>query len=97
MLTVKSFTFNPFQENTYLVYNEQQQCCIIDPGCYFQNEREELKTAIEKTGLQPVMLLNTHCHLDHVFGNQFVHDNWQLDLQIHPLEQKLLELAPETG
>lgn len=97
MLSVKSFTFSPVQENTYILYNELKQCCIIDPGCYFPAERDELKTGIEKTGLTPVLLLNTHCHLDHVFGNKFVHDTWGLSLHLHPKEKALLDFAPESG
>jgi glyoxylase-like metal-dependent hydrolase (beta-lactamase superfamily II) len=97
MLSVKSFTFSPVQENTYVLYNEQGQCCIIDPGCYFPKEREELKTGIEKTGLAPVLLLNTHCHLDHVFGNKFVHDTWGLTLHLHENEKPLLDVAPQYG
>ena len=97
MLAVKSFTFSPVQENTYVLYNEQKQCCIIDPGCYFPEERDELKTGIEKTGLTPVLLLNTHCHLDHVFGNKFVHDTWGLPLHLHKKEKPLLDFAPQSG
>jgi hydroxyacylglutathione hydrolase len=97
MLTVKSFTFNPVQENTYILYNEKGECCIIDPGCYFPAERDELKTGIEKTGLTPIMLLNTHCHLDHVFGNRFVHETWGLPLHLHPQEKALLDFAPQSG
>ena len=97
MLIVKTFTFNPVQENTYVVYNEKAQCCIIDPGCYFPEERDELKDFIEKTGLKPVLLLNTHCHLDHVFGNEFVFKTWGLDLHIHPKEQPVLDYAPTAG
>jgi hydroxyacylglutathione hydrolase len=97
MLTVKSFTFNPVQENTYILYNEKGECCIIDPGCYFPSERDELKTGIEKTGLTPIMLLNTHCHLDHVFGNRFVHETWGLPLHLHPQEKALLDFAPQSG
>jgi glyoxylase-like metal-dependent hydrolase (beta-lactamase superfamily II) len=97
MLKVISFTFNPVAENTYVLYNDEKDCCIIDPGCYFTPEREELKTGIEKTGLKPVLLLNTHCHLDHVFGNKFVHETWGLELHIHSLEKKLLEYAPISG
>ncbi|HVT84061.1 MAG TPA: MBL fold metallo-hydrolase [Chitinophagaceae bacterium] len=97
MLNVRIFTFNPVQENTYILYNENNQCCIIDPGCYFPEERDGLKTAIEKTGLTPVMLLNTHCHLDHVFGNKFIHDTWGLTLHIHELEKQVLEQAPVYG
>lgn len=97
MLVVKSFTFSPVQENTYVLYNEQKQCCIIDPGCYFEAERDELKTGIEKAGLTPVLLLNTHCHLDHVFGNKFVHDTWGLDLHLHEKEKPVLDFAPLSG
>jgi len=97
MLIVKSFTFSPVQENTYVLYNEQKQCCIIDPGCYFPAEKDELKTGIEKAGLTPVLLLNTHCHLDHVFGNKFVHDTWGLDLHIHEKEKPVLDFAPLSG
>lgn len=97
MLSVISFTFSPVQENTYILYNEQKQCCIIDPGCYFPAERNELKTGIEKRGLTPVLLLNTHCHLDHVFGNKFVHDTWGLHLHIHPKEKPVLDFAPQSG
>ena len=97
MLAVKTFTFSPVQENTYILYNEQKQCCIIDPGCYFPKERDELKTGIEETGLTPVLLLNTHCHLDHVFGNKFVHDTWGLPLHLHEKEKPVLDFAPQSG
>ena len=97
MLTVKAFTFNPVEENTYILYNEEKQCCIIDPGCYFPEERATLKKFIEDDALQPVLLLNTHCHLDHVFGNKFVHDTWGLVLHLHEKEKQMLDLAPASG
>ena len=97
MLTVKAFIFNPVQENTYVLYNEEKLCCIIDPGCYFEKEKLELKTFIKNAGLQPVLLLNTHCHLDHVFGNKFVHDSWGLKLHIHEKEKQVLDFAPASG
>jgi len=97
MLTVKSFTFNPVQENTYVVYNQSGECCIIDPGCYFGNERNELKEFIQDADLSPKYLLNTHCHLDHVFGNKFVHDTWGLTLHLHEKEKPVLEYAPTFG
>ncbi|MES1220780.1 MAG: MBL fold metallo-hydrolase [Bacteroidota bacterium] len=97
MLTVRSFTFNPVEENTYVLYNENKRCCIIDPGCYFPEEREELKTGIQKTGLEPILLLNTHCHLDHVFGNKFVYDTWGLPLHLHEKEKPVLDFAPTSA
>lgn len=97
MLNVKTFTFNPVEENTFVLYNEEGHCCIIDPGCYFQQEKDELKSFIEETGLQPILLLNTHCHLDHVFGNKWVAETWGLLLHIHAKEKTMLELAPQSG
>lgn len=97
MLTVKAFTFNPVQENTYVLYNDEKQCCIIDPGCYFAEEREELRNFIAGSGLEPVLLVNTHCHLDHVFGNSFVNQAWRLPLHIHQNEKAVLDYAPAAG
>jgi glyoxylase-like metal-dependent hydrolase (beta-lactamase superfamily II) len=67
MFQLQTFEFSPIQENTYLLYNELNDCIIIDPGCYFEEEREMLATFIESKKLKPILLLNTHCHLDHVF------------------------------
>lgn len=97
MLTIQKFTFSPIQENTYVVYNDQGDCCIIDPGCYFGNERQELKEFIEENQLTPKYLLNTHCHLDHVFGNKFVHDTWGLTLHLHEKDKVVLDHAPTSG
>jgi hydroxyacylglutathione hydrolase len=97
MLTVKSFEFNPVQENTYVLSDEKDACCIIDPGCYFGNERIALREYIEQQGLSPKILLNTHCHLDHVFGNKFVYDTWNLPLHLHEKEKTVLESAPAWG
>ena len=97
MLSVRAFIFNPVQENTYVLYNDEKQCCIIDPGCYFPQERDELKDFIETAGLQPVLLVNTHCHLDHVFGNKFVHDTWGLTLHFHEKEKPVFDQATAAG
>ena len=97
MLKVKSFVFSPIQENTYLLYNEFSECLIIDPGCYFPEEQDELKAFITQSNLKPWMLLNTHCHLDHVFGNKFVAETYKLTLQLHEKEKLLLDYAPTSG
>jgi hydroxyacylglutathione hydrolase len=97
MLRCKVFTFSPVQENTYVLYNEQNKAIIIDPGCYFSAEQETLKKFIDDTGLHPERLLNTHCHLDHVFGNRWVHETWGLELWIHAGEEKMLAFAPQSG
>lgn len=97
MFYIKVFTFNPVQENSYILYNENKECIIIDPGCYDESERNELQTFIKDNGLQPKLLLNTHCHLDHVFGNKFVAEEYKLTLHTHSLEKEVLEMAPTSG
>ena len=97
MLTIKQFTFNPVQENTYVIYHEKGECCIVDPGCYFSNERNELKNFIAQHQLRPKYLLNTHCHLDHVFGNKFVSEEYGLVLHFHANEKLVFDNAPASG
>ena len=97
MLKVKVFIFSPIQENTYLLYNEEGKALIIDPGCYSKEEQETISRFITAESLVPVQLLNTHCHLDHVFGNQWVYDTYHTPLHIHPKEETMLQLAPLSG
>lgn len=97
MFQIKVFTFNPVQENTYLLYNEHNECIIIDPGCYYDHEKDELQSFINTNKLQPKILMNTHCHLDHVFGNKFIAEEYNLKLKAHTLEQPILEMAPTSG
>ena len=87
-MQVKSLTFNPFQENTYIIYDKTKQCIIIDPGCYENSEKTELVNFIESNNLNPIKLINTHCHIDHILGNQFISAKYNLDLCIHRKEQQ---------
>ena len=96
-MQIEMFTFSPIQENTYLLWNEKGNALIIDPGCYFTQEQETLFNFIKDKGLKPIQLINTHCHLDHVFGNKWVADTYNLELFIHPIEEKLLKVAPASG
>ena len=97
MFLIKVLTFNAVQENTYVLYNETHECIIIDPGCYSEEEKYALQSFINDNGLRPVMLLNTHCHLDHVFGNKFIAEAYRLTLQIHKNEEAILQMAPASG
>jgi hydroxyacylglutathione hydrolase len=97
MFQIKAFTFSPIQENTYLLYNETKDCIIIDPGCYFDEEKEQLKAFIDSKKLLTKLLINTHCHLDHVFGNKYVADTYNLVLHIHTKEEPVLHFAPTSG
>ena len=90
-VSVQKFTFNPFQENTYVLFDESNEAIIIDPGCYEQSEKEVLKAFINENGLNPVKLLNTHGHIDHVLGNSFVKKEFNLKLTIGKKDLKTLE------
>lgn len=97
MLQIQSFVFSPIQENTYLLYNEQKECAIIDPGCYFEEEKQLLLDFITENDLQPVLLLNTHCHLDHVFGLKTLADRFSLVPHFHEKEEVVLQFSPTSG
>ncbi|MBO9572510.1 MAG: MBL fold metallo-hydrolase, partial [Chitinophagaceae bacterium] len=97
MLKIRQFTFNPIQENTYVISNAEGACAIIDPGCYFDYEYKELTDFIDSAKLAPKCLLNTHCHLDHIFGNRQIAAKYRLSLQIHPKEEIILQYGPEYG
>jgi len=94
MTAVACFTFNPFQENTYLLYDETAECVIIDPGCFERSEQDELLDFISSRKLKPVKLLNTHCHVDHMMGNRFVYEKFGLKPVVHRLEEEVLHAAP---
>ncbi|MFN2396180.1 MAG: MBL fold metallo-hydrolase [Bacteroidales bacterium] len=83
MLKIKIFPFNPFQVNTYVIYDETARCVIIDAACYGSHEENQLKAFIDENELDPVLLLNTHCHIDHILGNNFVADNWNIKPVVH--------------
>lgn len=101
MITVETLTFNPYQENTYLLIDEDKNCIIVDPGMHNNSEEQYLKDFIEKNGLNPSLLLNTHCHIDHVLGNKYVFDAWNLTPNFHEGEVPTLvavdNYAPQMG
>ncbi|WP_026897187.1 MBL fold metallo-hydrolase [Daejeonella oryzae] len=101
MIQVKSFTCNPYQENTYLLYDETHECVIIDPGMYSGDEQNAVLKFIAENKLKPVLLLNTHCHIDHVLGNKFIYETYGLLPQFHEGEKMVLSAvvsyAPQMG
>ena len=80
---VHSFQFNPFQENTFVVYDQEKNCVIIDPGCYERHEEEVLFSFIEENKLKPIALLNTHAHIDHILGNAAVKSKYDIPFYLH--------------
>ena len=93
MIQLHCFTFNPFQENTYILTDDSLECIIIDPGCSSASEFEELKGFIQQNDLKPKMVLNTHCHIDHILGNKVVCDFFDVELMIPEGESGLLSMG----
>jgi hydroxyacylglutathione hydrolase len=101
MIRVQSFVFNPFQENTYVLSDDTNECVIIDPGCYDEAEKKELTDYISNNSLSVRMLWNTHCHIDHIVGNDFAKQKYNTALYIPATEEFVLNaqkiLAPHYG
>ena len=83
MLEVKKFTFNPFSENTFVISNKSSKAIIIDPGCYYKAEQNELDDYISTHQLDIQCVLHTHSHLDHMFGTVHVVEKYNVKLWIH--------------
>jgi len=95
MITLKIFVFNAFQTNMYLLYDETKSCAIIDAACSLETEKREISRFIESERLIPVKLLNTHLHIDHVLGNDFITQNYGLQPEVHPAGLVFLKSAPD--
>jgi glyoxylase-like metal-dependent hydrolase (beta-lactamase superfamily II) len=86
-MEVFKFVFSPIEVNTYVLADQTGDCAIIDCGCYDRNEFSALVDLLESRSLKPVLLLNTHCHLDHIFGNRFVNEKYKLSPYSNELEE----------
>ena len=97
MLYLKSFCFNPFQQNTYLLYDNERTAFIIDPGNYTSSENTLLKNFIEEKQLKLTRLLLTHAHIDHILGNKFIFENYGLLPEAHEEEVFFIDRLTQTG
>lgn len=94
-MDVKIFEFNPISENTYIAYDETKECVIIDAGCFFPDEKILLLNFILDNDLVVKHLLNTHLHFDHVFGNNFIYEQFHLETEANKADEFLLEQMPK--
>lgn len=93
MLNINFFTFNAFEENTYILFNEKNQCWIVDPGMYGPQDMGQFMNYIESKQLKPQGIINTHTHLDHIFGVQALMDKYKIPFGVHEQEQQVLQMA----
>lgn len=110
-MEIYRFIFSPIEVNTYVLADNSGDCAIIDCGCYETYESEELASFIDDNKLNPVLLLNTHCHLDHIFGNRFILEKYNLRTHCSEMDEMnrkssqqhatlfglTMEMPPEPG
>lgn len=95
MISVQKFTFNPFQENTYVLFDETKEAVVIDPGCYTKQEKDALTQFIFNNGLTIKNIISTHSHIDHVLGNSFVSKEFKVNIITHKDDLETLTRIPE--
>jgi len=96
MFHIESFVFNPFQENTYLLYDEKGKGLVIDPGCSDASEVNRLVSAVNSRNIEVEAIALTHAHLDHVFGVHALVKEWGVPVYAHTLSARMIELLPEV-
>lgn len=96
-MNIKTFIFNPYQVNTYVLYDETKECIIVDPGCYFDKENSILTDFIDNENLSPVKVIHTHGHFDHIIGNKYITEYYKIGAYIHQEDQFIYDKANESA
>ncbi len=97
MIKIKIFAFNPLQVNGFVLYDETRECILIDPACFFDYEQEELVLFIEQNNLNPKLILNTHAHFDHIMGNKFCSEKYNIKIGMHNNDIPLYTRSSESA
>jgi len=96
-MKINKFTLNPLQENTYLVTDAKKNGVLIDPGCYFQEEKEALKNFIQKENIELKAIINTHAHLDHIMGIAYIKSQFDVPLYLHKEDEITLNMGEQSA
>ena len=97
MLNIQIFTFNPFSENTYVLYNENKNGILLDPGNWNEKETEILENFITEKEIKIQNILLTHAHIDHVLGLQWAFDNYKVSVKMNQEEKEILDRNPMSA
>ena len=97
MLKIAKLTFNPIQENTYILWDESGECIVVDAGNISAREDNRLVDFITEQGLNPVMAVNTHGHFDHLAGVEHLRRTYDIPFAMSSKDAYLLEAAPTSA
>lgn len=93
MAKIKTFVLNPFQENTYIIYDDTKESIIVDAGCYTKDEQNAIVSFIEENNLTLKLMVSTHGHVDHILGNAFIKSKYNVDFAANPEDAQLIQSA----
>lgn len=96
-MKVKVFVFNPFQENTYVISDENHNAAIVDAGCYNTSEVALIKRFIDDNELRVKYFINTHCHVDHLLGLNLLKSIYNVEAYAHSDDLPLLKTFPQQA
>ena len=97
MLQIQGFVFNFASENTYVLYNENKNAWLIDPGNMSEQETNAIDQFIKEKGLKIEKILLTHAHIDHVLGLQWAFDTFKVPVYLHKEDQEVLDMLQASG
>ena len=97
MIRTEAVQFNEFQVNTYLVWDETQECLVVDPAFYSRDEQESFLSLISNMGLKVKGQINTHCHVDHILGVDFMKSQFDAPIRAHKEEEQIIKNSPLMG
>lgn len=97
MIKVNKFVVNPLGENSFIISDETGECVFIDPGFYYEEEHQEIKDFIAENQLNPVKIVNTHCHFDHIWGVEFVRNEYKIPFLAHAEDNFWVERATQQA
>lgn len=97
MIKVEKFVVNPLGENSYVISDESGECIFVDPGFYYEDEHDEIHNYIIENRLKPVMIVNTHCHFDHIMGVEFLRTKYKIPFFAHQADGFWVAKAVEQG
>jgi hydroxyacylglutathione hydrolase len=97
MIHIEKFVVNPLQENSFVISDETGECIFVDPGFFYSDEHDEIKTYIAENQLRPLQITNTHCHFDHIMGVEFIRKSYNIPFSAHTNDSFWIEKATDQG
>lgn len=96
-MKIAKLTFNPIEENTYVVWDSTSECAVIDAGNSSDRENAVLSNFIAEHNLRPVLAVNTHGHFDHTLGVEYLRKTYGVRFALSSKDQFLIDTAAVSG